>query len=736
MLYMNSDAHQKITVAHLHRKAYLYVRQSTLRQVFENTESTKRQYGLRERAIALGWSADQVVVIDSDLGQSGADSDREGFQRLVAAVGLGEVGLVLGLEVSRLARNASDWHRLLEICALTDTLILDEDGLYNPAHFNDRLLLGLKGTMSEAESHVLRARLLGGQRAKASRGELEMKLPVGLVNDAAGKVVLDPDLQVQQAVRTFFETFRRTSSATATVRSFREQGLLFPRRISFGPNKGELVWGPLHHSRALRALKNPRYTGAFVYGRTQTRRSLHGRPSPRSLPREQWHTLLLDVHPGYISWAHYEENLRRLHENAQANGADRRQSPPREGSALLQGLDCCGRCGQRMTIRYYVRHGQLVPEYVCQRDGIEKAERIGQRLVGGDLDQAIGALLIETVKPLALEVALAVQEELDSRAEEADRLRRQQVERARYEAETTQRRYLRVDPDNRLVADSLEADWNHKLRALAEAQEDYARQRQADSLLMDSEKRARVMALATDFPRLWRDSATPQRERKRMVRLLIEDVTLLRTDEFVAHVRFRGGATHSLSLPLPLNAAQLRKTDPAVVSEIDKLLDDHTEGEVVEILNQRGHRPGVAGRFTHHIVYTLRRDYGLEGRFTRLRRQGLLTLQEICEVLGADESTVKKWAGAGHIPSRIYNEKGQRLFERPATLQLTCQWCGNLIPAKPSLRRGKKWCSPDCCTAAYKSRKRAAGGVAQQATAHSACNEVAINPMNEVQSVA
>jgi len=241
--------------------AYLYVRQSTLRQVFENTESTKRQYALRERAVALGWPLDRVVVIDSDLGQSGADSDREGFQKLVAAVGMGEVGVVLGLEVSRLARNSSDWHRLLEICALTDTLILDEDGLYNPGQFNDRLLLGLKGTMSEAELHVLRARLIGGILTKASRGELEIGLPVGLVYAPDRKVVLDPDLQVQTALRAFFDTFRRVGSATATVRSFRERELLFPRRLRTGPHKGELCWAPLDNSHVLDTLHNPRYAG-------------------------------------------------------------------------------------------------------------------------------------------------------------------------------------------------------------------------------------------------------------------------------------------------------------------------------------------------------------------------------------------------------------------------------------------------------------------------------------------
>jgi len=730
---MNRDTHQKITTGHLQRQAYLYVRQSTLRQVFENTESTRRQYALRERAVALGWVSDNIVVIDSDLGLSGADADREGFQKLVAAVGLGEVGVVIGLEVSRLARNNADWHRLLEICALSDTLILDEDGLYNPAHFNDRLLLGLKGTMSEAELHVLRARLLGGQRAKASRGELEVKLPVGFVYDPTGKVILDPDRQVQQALRTFFETFRRTGSATATVRSFREQGLLFPRRLSTGPHTGTIAWGPLRHNRTLRALKNPRYTGAFVYGRHQNRKTAAGRATRTPLPRDQGHTLLLNAHPGYITWARYEENLHRLHENAQANGADRRKSPPREGAALLQGLVVCGRCGGRMTVRYYMRHEQQIPEYVCQKDCIEKAQPLCQRLVGHGLDQAIGDLLVQTVSPLALEVALAVQEELNSRAEEADRLRYQQVERARYEAELAQRRYLRVDPDNRLVADSLEADWNQKLRALASAEEHYEQQRQAERFLLDQEKRQQILALATDFPRLWREPTTPQRERKRMVRLLLEDVTLIRGDDITAHVRFRGGAAQTLHLPLPLDATQLRKVDPKVVAEVDRLLDDHTDGEVVEILNARGFRPGVAERFSLRILYILRRTYGLDDRFTRLRRQGLLTLEEISGVLGADPGTVKIWARQCRITSHVYNVKGQRLFERPTTLHVSCQWCGNPIPAKPSLRRGKKWCSQRCLWAAYNSRKRARLAARQQGAN---IDVFLSDPTNEVQSVA
>src|SRR5689334_14642460 len=319
-MVMNSEAHQKVTTAHLSRLAYLYVRQSTLRQVFENTESTHRQYALRERAVALGWPLDRIVVIDSDLGQSGASAaDREGFQRLVTEVSLGRVGIVLGLEVSRLARNSTDWHRLLELCALGDTLILDEDGVYDPAHFNDRLLLGLKGTMSEAELHVLRARLRGGILSKAKRGELRGPLPIGFAYGPQDTVVLDPDAQVQQVIRLFFETYRRTGSMLATVKEFRTQDIAFPRRIKRGPHLGDLAWGDLLHSRARQIIHNPRYAGAFFFGRTRTRRGPDGHTRITRTPRDQW-ILIPGIHPGYITWDDYEENLRRLQANAQTRG--------------------------------------------------------------------------------------------------------------------------------------------------------------------------------------------------------------------------------------------------------------------------------------------------------------------------------------------------------------------------------------------------------------------------------
>jgi DNA invertase Pin-like site-specific DNA recombinase len=303
MTSLQPAALHKVTARHLQLQAMLYVRQSTLHQVFENTESTARQYALRERAIALGWEASRIVVIDQDLGQSGASAaDREGFQRLVAEVGLGRVGLVMGLEVSRLARSSLDWHHLLEMCAMTGTLILDEDGLYDPATFNDRLLLGLKGTMSEAELHVLRTRLRGGILNKASRAALKLPLPIGLAYAEDDTVVLDPDAQIRAAVGLLFTTFKRTGSATATVKYFRAQGVLFPHRVRAGPHKGEVHWGPLLHSTTLKILRNPRYAGAFCFGRTRTTKHPDGVSHTLIVPREQWQFLLQGVHVGYITW--------------------------------------------------------------------------------------------------------------------------------------------------------------------------------------------------------------------------------------------------------------------------------------------------------------------------------------------------------------------------------------------------------------------------------------------------
>ncbi len=556
-----------------------------------------------------------------------------------------------------------DWHRLLEICTLSDTLILDEDGVYDPAHFNDRLLLGLKGTMSEAELHVLRARLQGGILNKARRGELFIRPPIGFAYDAVGRMILDPDQQIQRTIRLLFDTFQRTGSAMATVRDFHNSGVLFPRRIHSGPTKGDVIWGKLEHSQVLRVLHNPRYAGVFVYGLTRTRKGVDGDCRVQRLPREEWHTFLPESHPAYISWPEYEGNLKRLRESAQAIGRERRKSPPREGPALLQGLIICGKCGRRMTLRYHVRQAGLCPEYVCQRKGIENAEPPCQRIPGVEVDRVLSDMLLELVNPLALDVALTVQEEVQARLDETDHLRKQYVERARYEAELAQRRYMRVDPENRLVADTLEADWNQKLRALAEAQEQYEQRREQDRQIFNEEQRAAIMALAQDFPRLWRDPATEDRDRKRMIRLLVEDVTMLRSEQITVHVRFCGGATRTITLPNPLRSWEGWMTDAEVVGKIDQLLDTQTFSEIAAGLNRSGFRSGKGQLFTSRYIARIQKQYALRSRFDRLRAGGLLTLKEMASVLSVNPQTVKIWSAHGLLKAHAYTDKPEHLYE-------------------------------------------------------------------------
>jgi DNA invertase Pin-like site-specific DNA recombinase len=660
-------ASSKVTAAHLARSALLYVRQSTLKQVINNTESAVRQYDLRGKAVALGWAASQVTVIDIDQGQSGASAaDREGFQQLVAEVSLGRAGIVLGLECSRLARNSADWHQLLELCGMTGTLICDEDGLYDPRNFNDRLLLGMKGQMSEAELHFIRARLRGGILSKARRGELITPLPVGLAYDAAGHVILDPDTAVRGALAHLFATFAATGSASACVKAFNAAGLSFPWRHRMGPRKGEIDWKPLAHHTVLRILHNPRYAGAFTFGRHRDIKLPGGKWSRTSLPRPEWIAFIPGAHPGYITLDQYDANRARLTQNAAAHGRDRAAGPPREGPALLQGIIICGTCGQRMTVRYHQRRGRELPTYICQRDGIEHGRRICQALPGAGLDQRIGQLLIDTLTPLAIEAALTVTAELQHRADEADALRAAHVERARYHAGLARRRYLTVDPANRLVADTLEADWNTALRALDQAQDACEQARKHDTGQLTAAQQARIGQLATDLPAIWNDPATPARERKRIARLLLTDVTVTRTrDTITAHIRLPAGQHHTLTTPVPPTAAQMRKTPAEAVTAIDELLDRHTHAEIAGILNDRGVTSGEGRPFHRLMVRNIRDDYGLRSREQRLRDAGLLTLAETADRLGVSTRTIKIWHHARLITGHPYNDKGQCLYPPP-----------------------------------------------------------------------
>jgi DNA invertase Pin-like site-specific DNA recombinase len=667
----------KITGAHLGRSAFIYVRQSTLRQVMSNTESSARQYALKQRAISLGWQAEQVITIDSDQGQSGASAaDREGFQRLVAEVGLGRAGIVLGLEVSRLARNSADWHRLVELCALAGTAIADEDGVYDPSDFNDQLLLGLKGTMSAAELHFIRARLIGGQRSKARRGELKVPLPVGLVYDALDQVRLDPDKAVQSAVRLLFDTFAQRGSARVVVHTFAQQHLTFPIRHRSGPHKGELGWQPLTHSRVLQALHNPRYAGAFTYGRHRTRHKPSGGKGVEHVPRDQWIALIPDAHPAYITWDTFEHNQSTLLANAAAHANDRHAGPAREGNALLQGIAICGHCGNRMSVRYQTRKGQHHPSYVCYRHAIEHGTPPCQHTPGSGIDHAISHLILTTITPLTLETALRVQAELDTHAHEAQRLRAMHVERARQHAEHARRRYLAVDPHNRLVADTLEADWNNAIRAHHAAQDELERAHHAAALT--PQQTQRIHALANDIPRIWNDPDTPQRERKRLARHIIEDVTITTTststsrrsrksDSGTIHlgIRYRGGATTTLTINKNPPAYKTWQTPTATLTLIDQLLNDHTDGETADHLNRAGLTSGKHQPFTGRIIIHLRRNHDIPSHRDRLRAKGMLTLDEIAGHLDVHPTTIKRWHAAGLLQGHKANDKNDHLYERP-----------------------------------------------------------------------
>jgi len=662
-----SDSQLKVTADHLRRDAYLYVRQSSLYQVANNTESSRRQYDLRGRAVALGWLAERVIVIDVDQGQSGVSAaDREGFQRLVADVSLGKAGIVLGLECSRLARNNADWHRLLELCSLSNTLICDEDGLYDPASINDRLLLGLKGTISEAELHFIRARLQGGLLAKAARGELRMRLPVGLVYDPLGNVTLDPDAEVRGAITYLFKCFERTGSAHAVVKQFAAEGLKFPgRHAPGGPHAGELYWKPLRHDHVLFTLHNPRYAGTYFYGRRKQLTDINGRARTVVKPRDQWTVLIRDAHPGYISFEQYERNQQTLLSNAAAHSDQERSAgPAREGPALLQGLVVCGKCGKRMTVSYHTRcNGELLPDYHCSREGIATGTPPCQTICGAGVDQAVAKLVLEQLTPLALETALAVSTELAQRAADADRIRQMGVQRAEHAAEAARRRYLAVDPTNRLVADQLEADWNAKLRELADAKDEYERATQAGNRPLTDEQQARIRALATDLPALWSNPATPIRERKRLIRLLVTDVTLIKAGEQItAHVRLSGSQQHTLAIPRPLRAWEAHTTPASTIKLIDQLLVEHTYDETVEILNGKGLSGGWGKPFTVPSLTQLCRNRGIPSHHDRLRTAGMLTLEEIADQFGVTTQTIKVWQRRGHITGRRIDGRRAYLY--------------------------------------------------------------------------
>src|SRR5262245_10110603 len=502
----------KIRPDHLDRQALIYNRQSTIVQVLDHTGSTTRQYDLAVRALALGWPQEHIRVIDQDQGHSGASAvGRNGFQLLVAEVGLKDAGAVLCLEASRLARSCRDWYHLLEICALTDTLVIDEEGIYDPGQYNDRLLLGFKGAMSEAELHWLRQRLLGGKLAKAEQGALCFRLPTGLIYDPAGMIVLDPDQEVRGAVQLVFDLFAQSRSALAVVIHFKTHQLHFPTRLAQRSRAGELVWSSLSHGRVLYILHDPCYAGAYVYGRTRTRTQLLPGEAPRIKGRtrqiklDQWPIVLLDHHPAYISWEQYRNNKHQLDDNRTWRPEDRRGAV-REGAALLQGIVLCGRCGRRMSVRY-LQDG-ITPLYECNQAHTQHAAPTCQTMRGDMIDAAVTQRFLEAIHPAQLDVSLAALDQIEARAQQLERQWHLRRERAQYEIDLARRRYSAVEPENRLVARSLEREWNEKLAHLEQLEREYTAWSTHTIRPVSPEERQRILALAQDVPAVWHAPTT------------------------------------------------------------------------------------------------------------------------------------------------------------------------------------------------------------------------------------
>jgi DNA invertase Pin-like site-specific DNA recombinase len=654
---MNERA--KITPSHLSRQAIVYLRQSSAAQVEHNRESTERQYALAVKARELGWPDERIVVIDEDLGLSGSGSvARSGFARLTAEVALAHVGLVLGLEVSRLARNNADWHRLIDLAGLTDTLIGDADGIYHPALFNDRLLLGLKGTMSEAELHVLRARLNGGIRNKAARGELRRGLPVGFVwGEEDGEVRFHPDEAVVTAIRTVFARFAETGSARRVWLWFRSEGVKFPLQMNAraGIRWVEASYTAIHH-----VLINPVYAGAYAYGKTRQETTLDAagvrRKRVRHLPRDQWQVLIREHHGGFIDWQTYEANQARIARNTRPrphNDPSAVGGAVREGNALLQGLASCGHCGRRLRTHY--RGRSSAPGYHCAGNRLVEGRGSYCLNIGGiQIDAAVTCAFIAALEPAKLAATLAAAERLETDREAILKQWRLGVERASYEASRAERRYRAVDPDNRLVARGLEREWEESLSALEAARAELARREKERPRVLSEAERNSLLALGPDLAAVWGAATTTPRDRKELLRALIEEVIVkVERDKSVAHLtlRWKGGALSEIDLALPRSRPATVRTDEDTIALVRRLAVHYPDTVIAGILNRQGRRTARGHRFEGNRVCSLRQHWSIPC-FEPKPTSGdgeLLTIKKAAIALGVATSTMHRLINDGII---------------------------------------------------------------------------------------
>lgn len=647
---------QKITSSHLARTAIVYLRQSSAAQVEHNRESTERQYALTAKASDLGWQTDRIVVIDEDLGLSGSGAvARSGFARLTAEVALGHVGLVLGLEVSRLARNNADWHRLIDLCGLSNTLIGDADGVYHPALFNDRLLLGLKGTMSEAELYVLRARLNGGIRNKAARGELRRGLPVGFIwGEADGEVLFHPDEAVRTAIALVFQRFAETGSARRVWLGFRSEGLRLPLRMHQG---WEIRWVEANYYAIHQILHNPTYAGAYAYGKTRRETIIDAsgarKRRMRQLPQSEWQVLIKEHHAGFIDWPTFEANQARLASNTRPR-AHKTGGAVREGAALLQGLANCGHCGRRLKTHYRGRN--VTPGYHCAGRIIVEGRGCYCLNIGGvQIDEAVATTFLEALEPARLAVTIAAAERLELDTEATLKQWRLSVERASFEANRAERRYRAVDPENRLVARGLEREWEQKLAELEAAKEELDHRLHQRPRVLTAEERAGLLVLGMDLKQVWAAPTTTARDRKELLRSLVEEVILtVNRDAFLAHVtlRWKGGALSDVDVPLPRSRPATIKTDDQTVDLLRRLAKLYPDAVIAGILNRQGRATARGLRFDANRVSSLRTHWGIP-RFTpesQVSDGEVMTIKAAAAAINVAPSTMHRWLNEGIFP--------------------------------------------------------------------------------------
>ena len=618
MLAITTAPDERLTPARRAKLAYIYVRQSSVTQVKHHQESTELQYRLVDRAVDLGWPRERVQVIDEDLGKSGAGhADRQGFQKLIAEIGLGNAGLVISLDASRLARNNRDWHQLLELCSLFGVIIADGERLYDPGAYHDRLLLGLSGIMSEAELHQIRIRLHQGELQKAARGELRMPLPGGLVHDRGGQITLNPDEEVQARLRLVFAKFRELQSARAVMLYLRRNALRLPVRPLFGPSPHELVWREASASQVRYILHNPAYAGAYVYGRRTVQaaaRSTEARPTSVKVPLGQWKVCLLSAHPGYIGWEEFMTNQKRLSDNANDSKVGRRGVPGR-GAALLQGVAVCARCGRRMSVRYSGPYNDY-PVYCCRADKDQTATSLCQEVRATAVDDLVARILLEALAPDQIKIAVAAVDQMTNEARQIEQQWSLRRERARYEAERARRQYDAVEPENRLVARSLERAWEDRLRAADAVEQEYRQWRQRDPIVLQAEDYKALEALASDLPTLWRSPTTRPEERKRILRLIIQEVLLDQKrsrGEVWVKIIWQTGAVSEHRM---LRRVHSYNDDYADLDYLrDRIIQLNAEGlmdkQVAAVLNEEGVVSARQRPFTYENVWVLRKRWGL-----------------------------------------------------------------------------------------------------------------------------